>query len=310
MENVGLLTKFHSNRHYISEIAIEGKRTSRFYFQVAYYDQYIMQVMRAGNALTLLTDTFELTRDNFWNTHYFEDISRFIFWTFNKSFLLALEEKITSLPLATVSRCIQLLKENSAPYQLPSSEFADQELRWCTVKNGHLQNNPNVKRMYELDKENRAVLLEALEKREGFLKEIADEKKINGTVPTSLTASGDTNFLEMLEPLNGSAEQTLQFLISQSGAAGFDYDIFTRVSKLSNGKNPYGLNSTIGAVIDYFYQLGYFKKAYSMEDILKTYFSYSGNNIGKLKVFLSEFRQDKNYQKNIAKLKLLKISKL
>ena len=119
MENVGFLTKFHSNRHYISEIAIEGKRTSRFYFQVAYYDQYITQVIRAGNALTLLSDTLELTRDNFWNTHYFEDISRFIFWTFNKSFLLALEEKITSLPLITVSRCIQLLKENSEPYQGP-----------------------------------------------------------------------------------------------------------------------------------------------------------------------------------------------
>lgn len=164
--------------------------------------------------------------------------------------------------------------------------------------------------MYELDKENRAVLLEALEKREGFLKEIADEKKINGTVPTSLTASGDTNFLEMLEPLNGSAEQTLQFLISQAEAAGFDYNIFTQVSKLSNGKDPYGLNSTIGAVIDYFYQLGYFKKAYSIEDILKAYFSYSGNNIGKLKVFLSEFRQDKSYHKNIAKLEVMKISKL
>ena len=258
--------------------------------------QYITQVIRAGNALTLLSHTLELTRDNFWNTHYFEDISRFIFWTFNKSFLLALEERITSLPLATVSRYIQLLKENPEHYQVPFTEFAVQELGWCTVKDDHFQNNPSVRKMYELDKENRDVLLEVLEKRQNFFKEIADEKKINVIKPTSVNA-GYTNFLEILKPLNGSAKQTLQFLISQSAAAGFEYDIFTQVSKLSNNKNPYGLNSTIGAVIDYFYQLGYFKKAYGMEDILKAYFYYSGNNIGILKVFLSEFRQDKNYQK-------------
>ena len=164
--------------------------------------------------------------------------------------------------------------------------------------------------MYELDKENRVVLLEALEKREGLLKEIADEKKIDVTASTSINAPVDTSFLEMLESLDGSAETTLHFFISKAGAAGLDYDIFTLVPKLSNGKNPYGLNSAIGAVIDYFYQLGYFKKTYSMENILKAYSSYSGNNIGKLKVFLSEFRQDKNYQKNILKLKMLKINKL
>ena len=47
-----------------------------------------------------------------------------------------------------------------------------------------------------------------------------------------------------------------------------------------------------------------------MENVLIAYFSYIGNTVGKLKVFLLEFSQDKNYQKNISKLKLLKINKL
>lgn len=66
----------------------------------------------------------------------------------------------------------------------------------------------------------------------------------------------------------------------------------------------------MGAMIDFFYQLNYFKKEYNLEEILKAYLRYSGNSIGKLKTFMSEFRQDKSFIKYTDKLKALKIEKL
>lgn len=66
----------------------------------------------------------------------------------------------------------------------------------------------------------------------------------------------------------------------------------------------------MGAMIDFFYQLNYFKKEYNLEEILKAYLQYSGNSIGKLKTFMSEFRQDKSFMKYTDKLKALKIEKL
>ena len=60
----------------------------------------------------------------------------------------------------------------------------------------------------------------------------------------------------------------------------------------------------------FFYQHRYFKKEYSLEEIFKAYLEYSGNTIGKLHTFLSDFRDDKSYRKHFAKLKALKINKL
>jgi hypothetical protein len=83
-----------------------------------------------------------------------------------------------------------------------------------------------------------------------------------------------------------------------------------KIDKLSNGKNPYGLNGAIGAMIDFFYQHNYFKKEYNLEEIFKAYFAYTGNAIAKLKTFLSEFRHENSYIKHFEKLKQLKVSKL
>ena len=90
----------------------------------------------------------------------------------------------------------------------------------------------------------------------------------------------------------------------------FEFDIFSLVERFPNGKNQYGLNGCIAAAIDFFYQLGYFKSEYTLEQIFKAYSSYTGNSIGKLKVFISEFRHDNSYIRHTAKLKALKINKL
>ena len=43
-------------------------------------------------------------------------------------------------------------------------------------------------------------------------------------------------------------------------AAGFEFNLFSPVPRLENGKNPYGLNGCMGAIIDYFYQLNFLKR--------------------------------------------------
>jgi hypothetical protein len=127
-----------------------------------------------------------------------------------------------------------------------------------------------------------------------------------GTTPGANTI----HFLQVLRPINGSPEETLQFIIQKTEEADFEFEIFSPVPRLENGKNPYGLNGCMAAMVDFFYQLNYFKKEYSLEEIFKTYLQYSGNSIGKLRTFISEFRHDNSFIKHSEKLKKLKITKL
>ena len=113
---MSLQVKYLSNRNYVREIPVEGKHTGKFLFSVSFYDDYVTWVIRAGNCITLLSSPFKITRYNFWNTHYFEDISRFVFWTFNKSFLLVLSEEIQKLKPTGINRCHELLTDNFIPY--------------------------------------------------------------------------------------------------------------------------------------------------------------------------------------------------
>ncbi len=157
MAKVGFATKLLSNRNYLSEVSVEGKTTNKFNFKIGFYDQYAAQIIRCGNCITLLSNTITLNKETFWNTNYFEDLSRYVFWTFNKSFLLTLQERISTLPLPTLNRCIYLLNENFTPYDATVKESFDEELQWCLVKNGHLKQDPKFSQMYELDKNNRTL---------------------------------------------------------------------------------------------------------------------------------------------------------
>jgi hypothetical protein len=102
----------------------------------------------------------------------------------------------------------------------------------------------------------------------------------------------------------------MKFIQSKLEEAGFELQLLSKVDKLPNGKNGYGLNGAIAATIDFFYQYNYFSNAYSIQQIFKAYSNYTGNSIAKLSSFLSEFRQDNSYIKHFDKLKRLKINKL
>ena len=93
------------------------------------------------------------------------------------------------------------------------------------------------------------------------------------------------------------------FYQTKNKRSNFDFNIFSFIEQFPNDKNRYGLNGCIAAPIDFFYQMGYFKNDYNLEQIFKA--SHTGNTIGKLKVFISEFRHDNSYIKHAAKLKAL-----
>lgn len=171
--------------------------------------------------------------------------------------------------------------------------------------------------LYRLDAQNRKDLLDAVEKRiaqfPAPLLQPADEGQLvlrSAQDPESLDTPQAVVFLEMLWPVDGSPERTLQFIAAKVEEAGFDFKLFSTVKRLANGKNPYGFNGCMAAMIDFFYQLQYFKPEYDLGQIFGAYLRYSGNSVGKFKTFLSEFRQDSHYRKYSARLKALKISKL
>ena len=73
---VGFAAKLLSNHHYLNEVSVEGKESSRFNFNIAYYDHYAAQIIRAGNCISLLTTKFAITEDSFWNIIYFDDLTK------------------------------------------------------------------------------------------------------------------------------------------------------------------------------------------------------------------------------------------
>ena len=52
---VDLAAKLLSSHDYLNEVPVEGEESGRFNFNIAYYDLYATQTIRAGNCITLLT---------------------------------------------------------------------------------------------------------------------------------------------------------------------------------------------------------------------------------------------------------------
>jgi len=296
IKKIGFFTKLLSHRNYLNEVSVEGKATPSFFFRVKHYDKYASQIMRTGNCITLLSNKFAITVDTFFNPVHFEDFSQFVFWTFNKSFLLKLEDKMQFIPAKDLLRCLELLKENFAPYIINEDE-TDEELLFCIRKLDYLKADPKFARMFSLDEENRKKILQGLENRVKTF-----NPQSNNLEPLS--------FMEVLTPVNGSTQETLELIKAAIEKADLDFNLFSVIEKLPNGKNPYKLNGCIAAMIDFFYQNNYFKKEYTLEQIFSAYFHFSGNSIGKFKVYLSEFRDDNHYLKYFNNLKALKINKL
>jgi hypothetical protein len=171
MAKVGFATKVLSNHHYLNEVPVEGKKSSRFHFIIGRYDFYVPQIIRTGNCITLLSNPTPITHSSFWNPNHFEDLVKYVFWTFNQSFRLILLEEMETLNPTVSRRCLQLIEKHLKPYDESLKSTGHEELQWCFVKNAFLQNDPKFEQMYRLDQENRKTIREALARkysRSGF----------------------------------------------------------------------------------------------------------------------------------------------
>ena len=100
-----------SHRHYLNEVSVEGKKNIRFLRHLGYWDRYLFQIIRTGNCISLLSTPFTITEESFWNINHFEDLAKYVFWTFNKSFLLKILDRVESQRLPVLLRCRELLAE-------------------------------------------------------------------------------------------------------------------------------------------------------------------------------------------------------
>jgi hypothetical protein len=129
---ISLSTKFLSNRHYLTEVPVEGKKAPTFHLRLSNYGLYVAQIFRTGNCVTLLSTPFAITENSFWNTNHFEDVAKYVFWTFNRSFLLKLLDQVESQKPSVLNWCRDLLKEFTITYPEPLPD--DAEGVWCVLK--------------------------------------------------------------------------------------------------------------------------------------------------------------------------------
>ncbi len=110
-------TKIISNKNYIKEVSIDGKVTNTFNFKTGYYDLYAAQIMRTGNCITLLSSPPVFSLESFRNGNLFEDIAKYVFWTFNENYRLQLMEHLSNFSDIELQRCQNLLNKNFIPYE-------------------------------------------------------------------------------------------------------------------------------------------------------------------------------------------------
>ena len=96
---VDLPAKLLSNHDYLNEVSVEGKKSSRFNFNIAIMITLQLKSSGQETASHFLTTKFTITEDSFWNINYFEDLTKYVFWTFNKSFLLKITANIAIIKL-------------------------------------------------------------------------------------------------------------------------------------------------------------------------------------------------------------------
>lgn len=297
-----------SNKNYISEVSIDGKKTSRFNFHLGYFDLYIAQVMRSGNCLTLLSSPISFSAEHFKNANLLEDMVKYVFWTFNESFLLRAINFLPRLTQSELQTSQQFLENNPTAFGTIDGNNADEELVWCLVKNEHLKADPKFVMMYQKDEENRKALLEAVMERINSLATVAEENDIPAA-SAKVSPEIPVAFLDMLMPLDNDVQNTLSYIQSIIKEAQFPHNIFLHQPKDRKGRNQTGLNSEIAAMVYLFQKKGYFLPKFTFKEIFRAFGIHSGNSSGKDYDY-SYFTEDYSFGKYLKLLQSANIKQL
>jgi hypothetical protein len=168
-KSIGFFTIYLSRRYYLNEVPVEGKTNSKFFRRLGMYKEYISQILRTGNCISLISTPITIEEESFWNTNHFEDLAKYVFWTFNKSFLLKLLANVEGQKSPLLLRCRELLLENPVAYNEPPPADADDELLFCYRKHKSMKKYEYYTAVQVLDEQNRKEFLGAVEKRIAIL---------------------------------------------------------------------------------------------------------------------------------------------
>ena len=150
------------NKKYISEVPVTISVNNRYSGFFSKHSLFIKRAIDRGSCLTLHDVDFRISETTFWNAETFEDYARFIFWTFNERFLQRLLSHLEDLRLKDIKSLIGILRENPEPYLWAIDHPTDPYLFFCGNKLKSLNKKNYLAPAYEVDRQNRVILLKAL----------------------------------------------------------------------------------------------------------------------------------------------------
>ncbi len=305
---IGLFYKFLSSKFYITEVPVENKKTlllRGFFWRNLARDT--MKIIRTGSCTTLLSDSISIEAKTFFRLLYFEDYSKYVFWTFNDNFLIDLSGNVLLIDNGNIDSCIKMLRLYPVAYDEKLNTGVDEEISYCYRKITSLKTDKKFDQMFALDLHNRKSVLDLLEKRMEEIKK-QNEGELPSIEPQSTNIKpAEISFLEILIPINGSTGNSLSYIESKIIEANFPHNIFHTIKKTKKGTNQAGLNSEIAAMVNVFQVKGYFKKGFTFKEIYKSFGIYTKNKSGKDYDY-SFFVEEYHFKKYVDYLKTLNIT--
>ncbi|MEO8823792.1 MAG: hypothetical protein ABI366_09470, partial [Ginsengibacter sp.] len=233
-----------------------------------------MKIIRSGCCITLLSDYVPIEAKTFFRLLYFEDYAKYAFWTFNDNFINDLSGNILLTNDDNIISCVEILRTYPNAFDEKLNTGMDEEISYCYRKVDSLRIDKKFDQMFVLDLHNRKVVLDLLEKRMEEIEtgdENQQEKKLSLEIAeTSNHAPSKVPFLDMVTPLKGNKEETLQFIKEAVLLAGAK-DLFITVKLNKGDRNPKGFYGNVWAMITFFYEKGYFNNDFEKLEILDAY---------------------------------------
>jgi hypothetical protein len=309
---IGFFYKFLSSKFYLTEVPIENKKTKLPHWLIlGSIAKNAMKIIRSGCCITLLSDYVPIEARTFFRLLYFEDYAKYVFWTFNDNFLIDLSGNVLLIDHDKIDSCIEILRLYPVAYDEKLNTNVDGEISYCFRKIISLKKDKKFDQMFALDLQNREAVLDLLEKRMKQIKTGDDkqqEKKLNLEVAkTSNHPPSKVPFLDMITPLKGNKEETLQFIKEAVLLAGAK-DLFITVKLNKGDRNPKGFYGKIWAMITFFYERGYFNNDFEKLEILDAYLNEWKNNIPENKKYENILKRGYDYTDLLNRLKKLRIN--
>ncbi|MDQ2862503.1 MAG: hypothetical protein M3R50_02425 [Bacteroidota bacterium] len=309
---IGFFYKYLSSKFYLTEIPVENKKTVLLHWSFwRSHAKDAIKIIRTGSCITLLSDFVPIEAKTFFRLLFFEDYAKYVFWTFNDNFLIDLSGNVLLIDNDNIDSCIKILRLYPVAYDQKLNTGVDEEISYCYRKIASLKKDKKFDKMFGLDLQNRKIVLELLEKR--LVTNGKGENDKNGLCPIepdpAINQPREISFLDMVNPTNGSIENTLSYIETKIIEANFPHNIFHTIKKTKKGINQAGLNSEIAAMVNVFQVKGYFKKGFTFKEIYKSFGIYTKNKSGKDYDY-SFFVEDYNFKKYLQNLKSLEINTL